>query len=178
MCGKILNGFSRTCNIDWIEEELKEKFQFSKFKLLVRLNTFVAKKYSPLLYKYLLDKVSKEIENRQLRVGTNLESSFQDELLSVGYWCLIGVLKRNDFLGLKGIDPRFDFYLEGSKFDFNKFEVSWLLALTHGTIKNIVKRPLVRKKIVEKVLLELKRNNLKQHDRKRLIEILSQDLSG
>ena len=57
------------------------------------------------------------------------------ELKNVGYWCFIGRLKKKEFKNFIGHCDMFDFFYEYDKFDFEKFDVSWLLSW--GNIINL-----------------------------------------
>lgn len=67
-----------------------------------------------------------------------------EELDQVGYWCLLNVLKAKDFQEFLGNSEAFDFYCEYTKFDFNKFDVSWLLNLYPHTLEQIAKNEKVK----------------------------------
>ena len=70
-----------------------------------------------------------------------------EDLESVGYWCLLNILPRNDFLEFVGISDAVDFYLLYDKFDFTKFNVSWLLNLRPRALEVVSKNKQVKEKI-------------------------------
>ena len=57
---------------------------------------------------------------------------------------LINVLNAKDFREFLGNSAAFDFYCEYTKFDFNKFDVSWLLNLYPHTLEQIAKNEKVK----------------------------------
>ena len=95
-----------------------------------------------------------------------------EELDQVGYWCLIKVLRAKDFKEFIGNSPAFDFYCQYAKFDFNRFEVSWLLNLYPHTLTEIAKNKTVKDKIRNAIADELKNKALVEADAERLQSIL------
>ena len=95
-----------------------------------------------------------------------------NELVQVGYWCLRRILRAKDYKEFLGNSDEFDFYYEYSSFDFNKFDVSWLLNLYPQTFNEISKNKTVKNKIRIAIVNELKNEELAEKDKKNLQDIL------
>ena len=85
---------------------------------------------------------------------------------------MAGYLNKRQFKKYIDISFKFKFYYQYEKFNFNNFEVSWLLQMTKFMHINISKNPYVCKQIRGIIAEELKEKNLKDKDRKQLIDIL------
>ena len=83
-----------------------------------------------------------KVEDHEMTIK-ELEGSLE-KIDQVGYWCLINVLNAKDFREFLGNSAAFDFYCEYTKFDFNKFDVSWLLNLYPHTLEQIAKNEKVK----------------------------------
>ena len=94
------------------------------------------------------------------------------ELNQVGYWCLINILKAKDFKEFLGNSAEFDFYCEYEKFDFSKFDVSWLLNLYPHTLEHIAKNNWVKERIRIAIATTLNRTAIASSDNQQLQSIL------
>lgn len=95
-----------------------------------------------------------------------------EELDQVGYWCLISVLNAKDFREFLGNSAAFDFYCEYTKFDFNKFDVSWLLNLYPHTLEQIAKNEKVKGCVRVAIANALNDGEIALSDSQRLQSIL------
>lgn len=95
-----------------------------------------------------------------------------EELDQVGYWCLLNVLKAKDFQEFLGNSEAFDFYCEYAKFDFNKFDVSWLLNLYPHTLEQIAKNEKVKGCVRVAIANALNDGEIALSDSQRLQSIL------
>jgi hypothetical protein len=94
------------------------------------------------------------------------------ELVQVGYWCLIKILKAKDFKEFLGNSAEFDFYCEYEKFDFSKFDVSWLLKLYPHTLEQIAKNDMVKERIRVAIATTLDGKEIASSDSRQLQSIL------
>ena len=96
-----------------------------------------------------------------------------EDLESVGYWCLLNILPRDDFLEFVGISDTVDFYLLYNKFDFTKFNVSWLLNLNSHALEVISKNKQVKQKIRKAIASILSSEKISKNDEIRITKILT-----
>ena len=95
-----------------------------------------------------------------------------EELDQVGYWCLFNVLKAKDFQEFLGNSEAFDFYCEYAKFDFSRFDVSWLLNLYPHTLEQIAKNAKVKERVRVAIATTLDGEAIAPSDSQRLQSIL------
>ena len=91
----------------------------------------------------------------------------------VGYFCRTGSLKRKDFSSFLNCSPVFDLFYEFERFDFEKFDVTWLLQWQDAMIQILSENKTVRHKIRECIAKEINLAQLKDSDLKRLSAILT-----
>lgn len=95
-----------------------------------------------------------------------------EELDQVGYWCMLKVLNAKDFQEYLGNSMAFDFYCEYTKFDFSRFNVSWLLNLYPHTLEKIAKNAKVKEHVRVVIANTLKDKEIASSDRQQLQNIL------
>ncbi|MDE5936727.1 MAG: hypothetical protein K2G83_04915, partial [Ruminococcus sp.] len=95
-----------------------------------------------------------------------------DELIKVGYWCFIGILKHRDFKDFLGICDHFDFYFLYDKFDFSKFNFHFILNLRDHVYKKLSENEIVKAKIIESVSISIQSGELHPKDETALKDIL------
>lgn len=95
-----------------------------------------------------------------------------NELDLVGYWCMTNVLNAKDFCEFLGNSALFDFYCEYTEFDFNKFDVSWLLTFYPHTLELIAKNEKVKECIRVAIASALNNEEISLQDSQRLQNIL------
>ena len=100
------------------------------------------------------------------------QSDPYEELIQVGYWCLIDALPKK-FSEFVGYHDAFDFYYLYQKFDFSKFQPAWLLQLYPHTLTKIAKNKHVREKIRSILANTLNNDKLESQDRSLLQDILT-----
>lgn len=102
-----------------------------------------------------------------------MRDSYED-LVTVGYWCLSGYINKTEFSEYIGVYDKFDFYYSPEEFDYNKFDIGWLIGLTEGAYKSIFKEENVKEKITECIGRNLREYDIEQGDKEELIKILAQ----
>ena len=70
-----------------------------------------------------------------------------EDLNLVGFFCLIGVLNKKRFKNFVNQNDKFDFFYKYDKFDFSKFDVSWLFSCTSFMLDKISSNMKVKDKI-------------------------------
>lgn len=157
----------------WLRELIDNRFSFDIFKALVSSDAKVEKRDIVHLKEYLTSIIQTQkntAETNAVKVLT--DSNPYDDLIQVGYWCFINILKRDDFREFVGIDNSFDFYFLYDKYDFSKFDVSMILSRHKNALDLIAKNTFVRTKIREAIAVALKSNGLSDRDERDLREIL------
>ena len=156
---------------------LKVKFDFNLFKLLIWSNAKLDAEVIRLLKDYLHTIVQKAEKNQNTNSGFTIQQSSAlnpyEDLESVGYWCLLNILPRNDFLEFVGISDTVDFYLLYDKFDFTKFNVSWLLNLRPHALEVVSKNKQVKEKIRKAIASMLNSEKISKNDEIRITKILT-----
>ena len=156
----------------WIENMLAENFDFERFVLLMQINTRKAKALSDKLYSFLV-LLEKETEKKErVVVEVYPKNDPHEELRSVGYLCMCGLLDPKRFMSLKGIDLEFDFWIDPINFDYSKFELRWLMRMTRNAFITIKKRTTVKKLLMQVIIQEIKKAEIKQEEREKLVRIL------
>lgn len=140
--------------------------------MLVTFDARINSKTTAQLKVFLRKRVESAKENNSNGVMVYPENSPFGELTQVGYWCRIGVLKTKDFKEFIGYCDAFDFYCEYTRFDFSKFDVSWLLNLYSHALNEIAKDKTVKEKIRKAIVSELRNKTLVESDKNKLQDIL------
>lgn len=156
--------------VTWANKQIEESFSFDLFTMLVLCDARISSTAKKQLKIFLKNRIASRNSNGGAIIYP-IDNPFE-ELDQVGYWCLIKVLKAKDFKEFIGHSPTFDFYCQYAKFDFSRFEVSWLLNLLPHTLAEIAKNKTVKDKIRSAIAAELKNKDLVKSDTDRLQEIL------
>lgn len=159
--------------ITWAKTTVENEFRYDVFKLLIRCDARVDRQIVKKL-QYYLHSLVEQVQNGQR--NTNKESYPKydpyDTLNEVGFFCLIKRLRKNDFSNFLGVSPLFDFYLLYDKFDFDRFNVSWLLNYTQYALDKITANEKVKTKIRKIIKDTLKDKNIIDNDTEQLKRIL------
>lgn len=152
---------------------MRKSFSFDLFAMLVQCEARIGNTDKTLLKEYLSQKIDAyKTKNGNAGVVVFPANQPYEELDQVGYWCLNNVLKTKDFKEFLGHSATFDFYSEYAKFDFSRFEVSWLLNLNPYALERIAKDKKVKEKVRAAIVSSLKTNTVATSDSQRLNEIL------
>ena len=155
---------------EYAKQQLSNKFNFDIFGVLSLYNKKIEPELITSLKKYLNDGLEKISID-----GTDSNSkNIYDELGTVGYWCLRNWLNKDDFIEFTGISNLFDFFILYDKFDYTKFDISWLMYLYPNTLKYISKNKLVKKKISSCIINMLNTEKILSYDESKLVRILTQ----
>ena len=160
--------------ISWANKRMVDSFNFDLFTMLIRCDARINLTAKNQLKLFLKNKIDLEKAGKNSGSGIvvyPINKPFE-ELDQVGYWCLIKVLRAKDFKEFIGNSPMFDLYCQYEKFDFSRFEVSWLLNLCQHTLAELAKNKTVKDKICSALVDELKNKDLVKSDADRLREIL------
>ena len=130
--------------ITWANKQSRTNFSFDLFEMLVQCDARISKAAKTQLKIFLRQRIDAAQENNNNGIVVYPNKHPYEELDQVGYWCLINVLNAKDFREFLGNSAAFDFYCEYTKFDFNKFDVSWLLNLYPHTLEQIAKNEKVK----------------------------------
>lgn len=142
-CGYVSNNQQKKL-ITWANKQSRTNFSFDLFEMLVQCDARISKAAKTQLKIFLRQRIDAAQENNNNGIVVYPNKHPYEELDQVGYWCLINVLNAKDFREFLGNSAAFDFYCEYTKFDFNKFDVSWLLNLYPHTLEQIAKNEKVK----------------------------------
>lgn len=161
--------------VKWTKEALKEKFDFKLLSLLINCNAKISSATIAQLQIFLRKEVEKDEATKS---GTPLLGVFPEgerlyELNQVGYWCFLGCLKKGLFSEFLGKSDIFDFYYLFTRFDFSKFDVSWLIVSPERELQIISNHKTARTKVRTRIADALRDGNLSKKDEIRLTHILA-----
>ena len=169
-----ISSYSRYKVSGWAKKELSVNFRFDLFTLLLECNAKIDRNILGLLKDYLRNLIRKNsLDSKNNGIITYPISNPYEDLEQVGYWCLTKNLHKKDFEEFVGVSAAFDFYFQYDKFDFNKFDVSWLLNLYPHTLKEIAKNKRVKEKIRISIAQLLEKGNVLNMDKTKLQNILT-----
>ena len=165
---------AKTQLIKWANGKLRESFNFDLFVMLVEIRAPISASLTNQLKSYLRNRISAVRSSPPKKAISFFPSDDPyEELIDVGYWCLIGVLKPNDFKDFLGISLEFDFLFEYTQFDFDKFDVSWLLKRPSSVLKRISNHADVKTHIRSAIAHKLTECDLALNDKQKLQDILA-----
>lgn len=158
--------------ITWANKQSRTNFSFDLFEMLVQCDARMSKAAKTQLKIFLRQRIDAAQENNNNGIVVYPNKHPYEELDQVGYWCLINVLNAKDFREFLGNSAAFDFYCEYTKFDFNKFDVSWLLNLYPHTLEQIAKNEKVKGCVRVAIANALNDGEIALSDSQRLQSIL------
>lgn len=161
--------------VAWAKKTLEKKFDFKLLSLLMDCNAKIGSSIIVQLQEFLREEIKKDEaakkERKSIKVFPREERLF--ELNQVGYWCFLGLLKKQPFAEFLGKSDIFDFYYLFTHFDFSKFDVSWLIFSPERGLKAISGRKTVRDKVRTRIAEALRDGNLSKKDEAKLTHILA-----
>ena len=171
-CGYVSKN-QRKKLITWANKLMLTNFSFDLFKMLVQCDAHISNATKLQLKTFLkqkIDDAKKSGDNNGVVVYPAKQA--YEELDQVGYWCLINILKAKDFKEFLGNSAAFDFYCEYAKFDFSRFDVSWLLNLYPHTLERIAKDAKVKENVRVAIATALAEKTISSSDSQQLEDIL------
>lgn len=156
--------------LSWISEKLNKTFDFESFALLVNCDCSISQNIVDQLILYLREKIAKG--KNYVSVVEDPKKKRYEKLVQVGIWCLFEKFDSEGFNEFLGFSNEFDFYYLYDKFDYNKFDVSWLLLLNDTILRKIASNKNVVTKIRKKISQAVKSKELSEIDNTKLLEIL------
>ena len=158
--------------ITWANKLIQTNFSFDLFKMLVQCDARISKAAKTQLKVFLKQRIDASKNNNNNGIVVYPTKQPYEELDQVGYWCLLNVLKAKNFKEFLGNSAAFDFYCEYSKFDFSRFDVSWLLNLYPHTLEQIAKNAKVKERVRVAIATTLEGETVAPSDSQRLQSIL------
>ncbi len=155
-------------------EILIKQFDFEVFKFLAINHCKLNKEIIASLKDYLHKQIEIAVKENQKDTRNIIVPcrNYYDDLVHVGYLCFDGFLEKKDFAEFINYNHHFDFLMLNADFDFNKFDVLWLLKANKYAIEKIYANSCVKDKIQKRILCRLKESNLHDVDANKLKEIL------
>lgn len=157
--------------VKWILDDLTSEFSFDDFLFLVNYNIEIDKTVLSALKKHLKKQI--ELSKKETPIITYPKHDYLEDLNLVGYFCRAGSLNKKDFSSFLGRSSMFDLFYKFERFDFEKFDVNWLLNWQDKMIQIVSENKIVRSKIRECIAKEINLSLLKDKDLKRLSTILT-----
>lgn len=168
-----ISKYQRHRVVAWAKEKLNESFRIDFLTLLLECDSKIGKATISLLKTHLSAIIERNLkaDNNSCITSYPKKDPYED-LIQVGYWCLIEVLPK-EFSEFVGYCDAFDFYYLYDNFDFSKFNPAWLLSLRSHALIRIATNKNVRRKIRNIIAETLNNDKLEVQDRNRLQEILT-----
>ena len=116
--------------------------------------------------------VAKKESNEGIMYRTFPSHEPYEDLQDIGYYCFIGYLPKRQFKCFLGYNPKFDFFYKYHNFDFDQFDVAWLLHWQPHVLGELAKNNVVKEKIRNLIAKELVTSELNDLERKKLESIL------
>ena len=159
--------------ITWANKLICTNFSFDLFTMLIQCDARISNVAKTQLKVFLKQRIeaAKKYDDKNGIAVYPIKQPYE-ELDQVGYWCLINVLKSKDFKEFLGNSAVFDFYCEYTKFDFSRFDVSWLLNLYPHALEQIAKNVKVKDRVRIAIATALKDKEIAISDNQRLQNIL------
>lgn len=174
---RYLSKYMRSKLLRQAKYQLQNEFDFDLFTLLIGTKVKFDSKLIESLKDYLHMVIQRALQKESNKCGVIVRtypvSNPYSELDLVGYWCLLKFLPKYAFREFIGISDEFDFYILYDKFDFTKFNVSWLINLHPNTLHVISKNKLVKDKIRSAIAMMLSDEKISKSDELRLTKILT-----
>lgn len=155
--------------ITLVQNQLRISFKLKPFLLLLSEYIKPDKAIMSTLYNCLDKSVAREDNSA---IVTYPAHEKYDDLREIAFKCLEGKLDKQDFEKYIGLDDRSDFYFEYEDFDYNRFDVSWLIYLKDSALEILSKSEIVKTKIRGCLVKELCKNAIVPKDKKILTNIL------
>ena len=162
----------------WIENMLIENFEFDRFVLLMQIDRKKAKTLSDNLILYLEKVEKRSADTEQSGIEIYPKPIPHNELLNVGLWCMCGFLDSKKYFQFKGIEPEYDFLIDAMNFDYTQFDTGWLLKMSRYALDVVTKRKTVKNKLLNIILNEIKKDELKQKEKDSLVRLLGDHFSN
>ena len=157
----------------WIKTLIREEFKFEWVKYLVFCNARIDQDIQDSLKEYLRDSIIKAGKQKEKKGVKEFPiPDPYEELELVGYWCLIDVLKPQDYNEFLGVNSSFDLYCLYEKADYKNFDVSKLINLNNYAIKQLARNKRVKMHIREAIANKLVEKKVIESDEKKLQEML------
>lgn len=170
-CVQYLSSNMKNKLIRAVKDQLREKFNFDYFGFLIGTGAKIEKEGLQALKAYL-DNIIKKSNGE---AGTSMfpHNDPYEDLITVGYWCLLGLVPTSGLEKYVGHNDKFDFYYLYERFDFNKFNAAWLLDLNTPALEKIAENTVVKTKIQLAIAKSINEKNLRPRAISALGEILA-----
>lgn len=154
----------------WGTSQLSMNFDFSLFSNLLDEEYTVSNASIIQLKQYLVKKyfTIEKNNNTFIQVGVDQNS----ELINVGYWCFTDLLPHEPFKEFVGICTEYDFFYLYDKFDFEKFDVSFIMNKREHVYRKLSENIVVKEHIRNRIIKSLKNKELHYKDEEQLQTIL------
>ena len=157
----------RECALNY----LQSNFDFNIFANVLDNNTAKNKKLIYQLFSYLS---AKYLSNNQKKTNCFqlINENPYEELDNVGYWCFIGLLPYGQFAPFIGISDNFDFYYLYDRFDFNRFDMKFLIGKQEHVLIKIAEDSEVKEKVRKCIADVLRKHEMHYKDEAEIQRIL------
>lgn len=156
---------------NWAFRHLQSNFDFNIFASVLDNNTSKNKKVIYQLFTYLSAKYLSSNQKKSNCFHLVNENPYE-ELDNVGYWCFIGLVPHEQFAPFIGISDSFDFFYLYDKFDFNKFDMKFLIGKQDHALIKIAENDAVKEKIRKCIADVLEKHEMHFKDEAEIQKIL------
>jgi hypothetical protein len=157
----VLSELDRSKLMNWVKWVLEENFDFDFFTNVVNSSINPNLEISSDLWTLLKEYCARESRH----------SRCPECLTQIGFWCFINLIDRSDYSSYFGSNMLFDFFYDFNKFDYEKFDVSWLLEFDDSILSCISNNDYI-KSYVRPLIVRSLQNGVIKRERERLNHIL------
>ena len=157
----------------WIKNELNNEFNIDEMRFLVWNRVKIDGAIINSLKKHLDEAINQSKQKPKIKVKTYPIHEPLECLNDVGYWCLSGLLDKKSFKKYVGQSDVFDFFYQYEKFDFRKFDISWLFKWQSHVIETIAKSEKIKGTIRKLIADQINANELNSQEQKKLLHMMA-----
>ncbi len=154
----------------WIEKRVESKMDIKLLSTLFDCHYTIGGSVNKKLIEFIREDIKEGGKTSNVIVFPQKKK--YENLIQVGYWCFLGLLNPDDYKEFAGISDEYDFYYLYDRFDFDKFDVRWLINLYDEVLKRIAKNEKVVTAIRKAIVNSIELNAFSDRDSERLQRIL------
>ena len=158
--------------VSWAKEILLQKFDIDIFSILIDGKSRINNSVISQLVLFLREEVKRDSNKKEISISFGSTDDRFSALKQVGVWCFLDKIKKSYFKEFLGCCSMFDFFYKKSKFDFEQFEVRWLLQFSPALLKKIVENKTVKNKVRVLIVKVLQERRINDSEYRKLNRIL------
>lgn len=158
--------------VSWAKEILQLKFDIDIFSILIDGKARINNSVIAQLVLFLREEAERDSNKKGISISFGGTDDRFCALKQVGVWCFLEKIKKSYFKEFLGCCSMFDFFYKKNKFDFEQFEVRWLLQFSPALLKKIVENKTVKNKVRVLIVKVLQERRINDSEYRKLNRIL------